>query len=542
MPDLASLLESLRPTPPEPLPEGLSKPTWVVVDVQGHYPAQPPASPIAALLNRQDSLEAFEKRLEALAGADWLHGVLFRIGALEVGLATAWALGRAIERLSKEKRTLAYSPRLDMRSLLVASGAREVAAPESAELDLRGLFMEVTFLGEFLGRHGIGFENLRIREYKSALTRFSEREMDPYDREQREALLRSMEAAWVRELAGRRNRSEAEVQGWLSGELTSAEGARAAGLIDRLAYEDELIGPATRPVADVAKALDAKQGGLAALLPGAERAGRVALVGLHGAIVPGRSRNVPLPLPLFGGPQAGSDSVLAALRRALRDQSTKAVVFQVDSGGGSALASDLIWREVARAKKPVVAVMGEVAASGGYYVLTHARHIVAAPHTITGSIGVVSGKPVLEAFNAKYGFKAETVQQQPQADLYSAARPLSPEGRAILARSIEEVYHRFTARVAEGRGLSQERVNEIGRGRIWSGADALEIGLIDELGDLKTAVERACELAGLPYDAPVWHAEPPRGPVLPAVDFGPAAFGWLKEPALLLLDTTWQLR
>ena len=534
--DFASLTEQLRPTPPEPLPKGVSLPTWVVVDVQGPYPARSAANPLAQLVNRQDSLESFDRRLEALAKADWLHGVLFRLHDPQVGLATAWHLGRSIERLSKAKRTVVSSPSLNMRTLLLASGAREIAAPESAELNLTGLAMEVTFLGEFLQKQGVQFENLRIREYKSALTRFSETGMDPHDREQREVLLAALEAAWVRDLAGRRGRTEDEVRGWLREGVTSAARAHELGLIDRVAYEDELVGPATRPLATVARQLNQK--------PAPSREGRVAVVNLSGAIVPGKSRNVPIPLPFMGGPQAGADSVVAALRRALRDKTTKAVVFHVDSGGGSALASDLIWREVARAQKPVVAVMGEVAASGGYYVLTHARRVIASPHTITGSIGVVTGKPVLEAFNERYGFKAETVRTGELAALESSARPFSPEQRALVERSIEEVYERFTRRVAEGRGLSQGRVNEIGRGRIWSGADALEIGLVDELGDLNSAIERACELAGLPYGAPVWTAEAPRvGPLPVPVEVNPAAaFGWLSERHLLLMDPGWRVK
>ncbi len=536
MVDFASLTDQLRPTPPEPLPKGLTLPTWVVVDVQGTYPARSAANPLAQLVNRQDSLEAFDRRLEALAKAEWLHGVLFRIHDVQVGLATAWHLGRSIERLSKAKRTVAHAANLNMRSYLLASGAREVAAPESAELNFTGLAMEVTFLGEFLQKHGVQFENLRIREYKSALTRFSETGMDAHDREQREVLLSAIEDAWVRDVAVRRGRAQAEVRAWLQAGVTSAQQARELGLLDRVAYEDELVGPATRPVASVAKRLAGK--------PGAGREGRVAVVTLSGAIVPGRSRNVPIPLPLAGGPQAGADSVVAALRRALRDKTTRAVVFHVDSGGGSALASDLIWREVARAQKPVVAVMGEVAASGGYYVLTHARRVIASPHTITGSIGVVTGKPVLEAFNARYGFKAETVRTGELAALESSARPFTPEQRALVERGIEEVYDRFTQRVAQGRGLTQARVNEIGRGRIWSGADALEVGLVNELGDLNTAIERACELAGLPYGAPVWTAEAPRsGPLPVPVEVNPAAaLSWLSERHLLLMDPSWRLR
>lgn len=533
------------------LPKGLSYPTWIVLDLQGPYPARTPRNPLQAALSRSDSLESLDKKIDALAAAPWLHGVLVRLGELPVEAATAWHLMRSLERLSREKRTVAYATTLNMTSLLVACGARELTLPESAELSLTGFAMEVTYLGEFLRKHGISFENARIREYKSALTRFSESHMDAPDREQREALLASVEATWVREVARARDVSEDTVRGWLAEGITSARRAREVGLIDKVAYEDELIGPGTRPFSSVAQALVG--GGLPEvwpeLLPGAGSVSRVALVSLTGTIVTGRSRNNPLPLPLFGGLQAGSDSVVTALRRAGKDKGTKAIVLYVNSGGGSALASDLIWREVARAEKPVVAVMGDVAASGGYYVLTHARRVIAAPTTITGSIGVVTGKPVLQEFNARQGLHPERVSRSEFGGLYSAATPWNERERALIDRSIEEVYDRFTARVAEGRGLSQARVHEIARGRVWSGQDALGLGLIDELGDLNTGFERACELAGLSYDAPVWTAEPRGRWELPELSSPAAALAGALDPAALLreralvwLDADWRLK
>ncbi|WP_045233466.1 S49 family peptidase, partial [Deinococcus pimensis] len=164
----------------EKLPRGVTRPTWIVLDLQGSYPARTPRNPLQRALSRTMSLEALDDTIDDLVSDEWLHGVLVRVGDLEVGAATAMHLRRSLERLSKEKRTVAHAARLDMTSLLVASAARELAVPESAELYLTGFTMEVTFLGEFLRRHGVNFENVRIREYKSALTRYSEDRMDPY--------------------------------------------------------------------------------------------------------------------------------------------------------------------------------------------------------------------------------------------------------------------------------------------------------------------------------------------------------------------------
>ncbi len=515
------------------LPGGVSHPTWVVLNVAGPLPARHPTNPLAALLNRNESLESLQAKLDKLAGAEWLHGVLLRFGAFEADLATARALNCMLRRLSAKKRTVSYLPSVNKAALLAAAGAQEVVAPESAEFMLHGFGAEITYLGAFLKKHGIDFENLRIGEFKSALTRFSQDHMDDAQRLQTAELLRSMEYAWVSDLAGARSVSGDAVRGWLSEGVSSAARAAELGILSKVAYEDELIGPASRPweaVLDLLMPLRSKRG-----------AGRIALVPVVGNIITGKSRNNPLPLPLLGGAMAGSDSVVAALRRAKEDKQTKAIVLYVDSGGGSALASDLIWREIKTSGKPVVAVMGAVAASGGYYVLTHAQHVIASPYTITGSIGVVMGKPVLENFNQRQGFTPQRVERQDNALIYSSARAFSDAERRELERGIAEVYQRFIAKVAEGRKLSLEQVNRLGRGRVWSGADALSAGLVDELGDLQTGFARACELAGLSYDAPVWTATPPnRGPLpefaqqAAAVSFKPP---FLNERALLWLET-----
>jgi len=489
------------------LPGGVTRPTWVVLDLHGAYPARQPASPLAALLNRTETLEALEARVERLRGAEWLHGVLVRFGGFAAAPATAHAVRGILGRLAQNKRVVAHLPQLTMTALIAASGATEIAAPESADVMLGGFAVESTFLGAFLKKHGIEFENLRIREYKAALTRFSQDHMDDANREQLSAYISGMEGAWARDLAAARGVTEERARSWLSGDLTSAQGALDAGLITRVAYEDELVGPATRPVAAVLDLFMPKK-------PSNAKAGRIAVIPLIGTIIPGKSRNNPVPLPLLGGPMAGSDTVTAALKRAKQDEKTKAIVLYVNSGGGSALASDLIWREVATSEKPVVVVMDEYAASGGYYVATHAKHIVASPYTLTGSIGVVSGKPVMRDLFARNGLNPERVGND-RALMYSASRPYSDDERALIERSIGEVYDRFVSRVAEGRKLTPERVNELGRGRIWSGLDALEHGLVDELGDLHTGIERAAELTGLPYDAPTWNATPKNHGPLP---------------------------
>lgn len=490
------------------LPDGVTHPTWVVLDVTGPYPERHPTQPLQALLSRTESLEALEKRAAALAEAKWLHGVLVRIGEFTAAPATAQAIRGILKRLNEKKRVVAYLPQLTMTSLIAASGVKELVAPESADVMLSGFAVEPTFMGAFLKKQGIEFENLRIKEYKAALTRFSEDQMDDHNREQLQAYLNAAEVAWISDLAEGRGVSEEVARGWLDQDFTSAQAMYEAGLLTKIAYEDELVGPGTRPIAAMIELLSAQFD-----RPNPKE-DRIAVVLVIGSIVTGKSRNNPLPLPLLGGPMAGSDTVVAALKRAKEDKHTKAIVVYVNSGGGSALASDLMHREIATSEKPVVVVMGEYAASGGYYLAAGAKRIVASPYTLTGSIGVVMGKPVMQKFNERHGFKPEGVGR-PQALKYSSSHAFSPEERDHMKRGIEEVYDRFITRVAEGRGMSKERVNEIGRGRIWAGADALKLGLIDELGDLHTGLARAAELAGLSYDAPVWTATPKNQGPLP---------------------------
>ena len=475
---------------------------WVVVDVHGGYPTHALA-PAQALLQRTESFEGLLARVERRARASWVEGVLVRVGPLTAGLATAHAIGRALGRLADAKRVVGYLPQVDMRSLLATARLAEVVAPEAAEVSVPGFAVEQVYVGAFLSRHGITFENLRIREYKSALTRFSDEHMDEHNREQLTAYLASIEQTWLEEVAHARGIGMELASGWFDAGFSSAKQLLDAGLITRVAHDDELVTTTETPLGRTLEFI----GDELLVRKAAQGRDGVTVVPVIGGIVGGRSRPTP-PLPFGSGPMAGADTVVAAIRRADRDEHTGAIVVYVDSGGGSAMASDLIGRAVAQASKPVVAVMGEVAGSGGYYVLARADHVVSSPFTITGSIGVLVGKPVLEGFNERHGLNPEVVGRA-QAVWASPNRRFSDGERAWAEKVMDEVYARFVDRVAEGRGLTAQRVDEIGRGRIWSGRDALGIGLVDELGDLEAGVAAARRLAGLEADAPV-RVLPPR--------------------------------
>ena len=512
------------------------RPEWVVVELTGTLAPRPerprffglPIAPPGFV--HRPSLPELTASLDALSRAPWLTGVLFRIEAFHADPATAFALRRAVVALrAAGKRTVAYLTQLDWTGYYLASAAHEVVVPESADIELRGLGLSMTFMRDALAKAGIRFEKLAIDEYKNAFDNLVRQEMSPHHREQLEVLLERFEAHYTEAIGEGRGVAPAAVRARVDEGLTSAEGAREATLVDRLAYEDEIVGPNHRTLGAVRRFL-------AAPVP-PMRGGRVGIVSLTGNIFTGKSRKLPVPI---GGKMAGSETVVQALRLALEDKSTRAVVLFVDSGGGSALASDLIGREVRRVRehKPVVAVMGSVAASGGYYVLAHANRVVAAPTTITGSIGVITGKLVVEDLFARLGLRAEQIRRGRYALLLDPASPFGDDERALLTRHIQEVYDRFVSRVADGRHLSVERVRELARGRVWAGTDALAHGLVDELGDLETGIQRARELAGLGPDAAVWDVEAPDEMLLPAV---PDAATLLDLAALLLRETSWTL-
>lgn len=467
-------------------------------------PIRPPGQPRAL------SLEGLAEILDELARARWVKRVVFRIQGVHADPATAYALRRQIIALGDAgKETVAYLSEISLPAYYLASAAKFVVAPESADISLRGMGRSIMFMRDTLAKIGVRYEKLAIDEYKSAWDRLSRSDMNPAHREQLEALMDRSFAHFTAAIAERRGLTPERVRALVDDGITTAERALAEKLLDRVAYEDEVIGEDHRPLSEARRFLAPRTPAIGGR--------RVALVSLTGAIVTGKSRGIPLPIPVLGGRMAGSETLVRALRTAAADEATAAVVLFVDSVGGSPLASDLIWREMQRLrqKKPVVAVMGAVAASGGYYVLTHATRVIAAPTTITGSIGVITGKLVFADLFARAGVNVERVQRGRYAMLFDSSRALDDGERALLQRRNAEIYDRFITRVAEGRKLTPARVRELARGRLWSGTDAVELGLADELGDLETGLARARELGGLGPDAPVWDVPAPGSMVLP---------------------------
>lgn len=432
-------------------------------------------------------------------------GLLARVGRFAPGLAVAQELREAVLAFRKAgKLAVAWAETLGEGSAAtvetyLASAFDEVIVQPTGEVGLTGVLADQPFARGTLDKLGVDPQIDHRREYKTAKYLFTERTMPEPHRESVQALMDSQVEQLVAGIAEGRRLSVEAVRALVDRGPFTAPEALEAGLVDTLAYRDEVY-EVTK------KTLKGRLLYLGTYLGRARRPHRkgatIALVYGTGAIVRGKGRPPGLP----GGARMGSDDVAGALREAIRSKRVKAIVFRVDSPGGSAVASDVILREVVRARaegKPVVVSMGNLAASGGYYVACGAERIVAQPGTITGSIGVVYGKFVVREVWKKLGVAWESLKSGANATFWSGRHDFDEAGWVKVRALLDRVYEDFKARVGEGRKLSSEAVEEVARGRVWSGAQAKERGLVDELGGLEVAVARAKDLAGIPAEAPV---------------------------------------
>ena len=530
----------------------LPAPEFVVVTVRGPLPERRPAPPgrLRRWLGRAwvtpppESLEEWRERLRLLADDRRVRGIVLKLGDLHAGLASLEGLRRALQAFrASGKRLIAYLPTCDLPGYYLISAADTVVAPESAELALHGLRSETTFLRAALDRLGIRAQFSHIAEYKTATHRFLYPKMTPPQREMVDAVLGTTFAHLIAVVAEGRGLAETSVEEAIDMGLMSAAEAQGRHLIDVVAFEDDLprmLAQDGRPARLVPWPVASRRVRAPVRWP-SRQGGAIGVVQVLGAIVPGESRDLPLPLPVFGQQLTGHETVGRALRAAESARAVKAVILHVESGGGSAVASDLIWREVARVQqvKPVVVFMGNVAGSGGYYVGCGARHIVCGETTLTGSIGVVAGKFSLRGLLEKSGARPELLTRGESADMPSAFAEFSEPQQAALQRWMEDIYRRFKARVAAGRKKTPEEVEAVARGRVWAGRDAAARGLVDELGDFETAVRKAKQLAGIPIEAdvPVLTIRP-RSSSVPAAP--PAAWAEaLRAAGSLLREHAW---
>jgi protease-4 len=489
------------------------RPYWVRLEISGALPEF--AEPIGRwrrLLGAQEplSLQSLRRRLERLADDPHARGALLIIGDLGAGWATTQSFQEILKNLhASGKGVVAQLSGADTRAYLAACAADRIVMPPTAYLNLLGVRAEAQFLADSLRLAGVEAEVIAVSPYKSGGDQLARAEISPEARAQLERLVEQRYELVVRGIADARGISDDEVRRLIDTAPHRASPAAEAGLLDAALYDDEieayLRAYGGEPAAGAPAPALIEWGSAARRmpLPMLRRERRhIGVVSVTGAITAGPSRRSPLPLPIFGGAMAGSDSVSQALRRAERDRRLAALVLHIDSPGGDSFASDLIWREVLRVAKgrPVVVSMGDAAASGGYYIAAPARAIVAQPATLTGSIGVYAVRPNLSGLLEKAEVGTAVIARGARSGLFSPLAAMSDEERAALRRTVGETYSAFKERVRAGRGLSEERLEPIAGGRVWSGAEAAQLGLVDVLGGLPTAVAKARELAGLPAD------------------------------------------
>ena len=463
------------------------------------------------------TLERLRLWLDRIAADGRPRGVVLRIKILDAGWAAIEELRREILAFrSRGGRVVAYfADPADIRSYYLACAADEILATPLADLNIVGMRTRVDFLKDALDNLGLEVEVVAVSPYKSAGERFVNNDFSRESREQAWRLLDCRFDAVVDAISDGRDLSREEVRARIDLAPYGAREALSEGLLDGVLYEDEL--PA-RFGSEEQRARLAEWGRAQGSLrtPYRKRSRRkVALVTLSGAIVRGRSRRLPFPLPFVGGEQAGSESVVGALRVAEKNRSVAAVLFYVDSPGGDALASDLIWREVERisSRKPVVVLMGNAAASGGYYVSAAASHVVARCGTLTGSIGVLAVRPVALGLYEKLGINPIVLERGAHAGLLDPSRRPSPDELRVIEGQIGRIYTEFKDRVARGRKMELSELEGIAGGRVWTGTEALDLGLVDETGGFREALSKARELGGIERDVPrvLTKVNPPRG-------------------------------
>ncbi len=431
-----------------------------------------------------------------------IKGILLRIDSFDMGLAKIQEIREALSDFKRSgKRVIAFMEYGRNREYYLATAADKIVLLPSGYLSVTGLAAEVTFIKGTLDKLGIVADFEHIGDYKSASDLVTRESMSKAHREVVNSLLDDFYDQMTSAIAEGRGWTQEETKSKIdSGPFTATE-AWKQNLVDTLLFYDQMDDL-------IKKETWAKPRRLAHQVYQKRRyfkyswsiPPKIAVIFATGFITSGKSGKA-----FLIGDYMGSETIAQAIRRAREDKTVKAIVFRVDSGGGEGIASDVILREIIRTKekKPFIVSMSDVAGSGGYWISCAADTIISMPGTYTGSIGVIMGKPSLEGLYEKIGFDIEVVKRGKHADIFTTTREFSDEEREIVRRQIEESYSDFIRKVAEGRGMSEAEVDSIGQGRVWTGRQAEENGLVDMLGGLNLALAIAKEKAGLAEDAEV---------------------------------------
>src|ERR1051325_6922991 len=488
----------------------------LALKISGAMPDYVPDDPFRRLFGAQpQDLKTFLAQFRKAKVDKRIGAVMLDIDMSEIGWAKAEEIRSAIEDFrASSKPVYAYMEMGLNKDYYIATACDKIFVPPPGELFTIGLAADVMFFRGSLDKLGIYPDLYQIGKYKSAGDTFTQKQMTDAHREYINSLLDDLYGRYVDAIAKARKKSTDEVKALIDDAPYSAAKAKDAGLIDGAIYRDEVekelkkrLGYKDSDNLHIARGSDYKEISQESL--GLNKGDKIAIVYAAGDITSGRST--------YGGDgqnTIGSDSLVKTINDARDDKTIKAIVLRIDSPGGSGLASDIIWRAVesAKEKKPIVVSMSDVAASGGYYIACNANKIVAEPSTITGSIGVVGGKPVLKGFYDWIGVTNEYVLRGKKSGMFRESEKFNDTERAKFEEFLNNAYQDFIGKVATGRAKDKAYIDSIGQGRVWTGQQGKEKGLVDEFGGIDKAVEIAKQLAKIPAEKGVQRVPMPTPP------------------------------
>jgi protease IV len=462
-------------------------------DYAGKYKSD---SPLSSLMIGKDKVGFVEvlKAIDAAKTDDKIKGITIVNNQSGLGLAQSKELRDKLEDFKKSKKfVMAYANIYSQKEYYISSVADAVYLNPAGEVDFKGLGTEMLFFKNFQDQTGLKMEIIRHGKFKSAVEPYLSQEISPENREQVTVLLQSVWQTIVTDIAKNRNISVAQLN-IIANDLLARtpQMALQQKLVDKVAYEDE-FNDMLKAKLKVEKEDDLESVSIVDYVNNTSAKSEdytkddiIAVIYAQGQINGGEG----------DVDYIGEGSINRSLKEAREDEDVKAVVLRVDSPGGSAMVSELIWREIELTKKvkPVVVSMGNLAASGGYYIACNANTIFAEPTTITGSIGVFGMLPNAHGFATKYGVNAEQVQTHKNAIGYSVFEPITEEYKALALEGVDQIYKTFVNRVAVGRKMTFDQVDAIAQGRVWTGSDAIKNGLVDKLGNLDAAIAHAAGL------------------------------------------------
>lgn len=490
----------------------------LVMKLQGSIPEYSQKDPMAELfgVQQQQSLSGIVTNLRKAKVDSRISAVVLDISFTDLGWGKSDELRRAMKDFRKSGKPLYAYTELGMnKEYYIAAAADKIFMPPTGDLYINGFAANAMFYKGSLDKLGIEPEVIQIGKYKNAPDQYTRKEMSEGQRETLNAILDDLYGRMISSIAEDRKLSKEKVTEIVDTAPHRASNAKKLGIIDGAKYRDQMYDEIKKKLSvaedEELSLVSAKT--YSEISPSSlslNNGSKVAVIYASGGITTGSSSSSP-----FGGQMLGSDTIVRAVNTAAEDESIKAIVLRVDSPGGSALASDLMWHAIEKAKKekPVVVSMADYAASGGYYISCNADKIVAEPSVLTGSIGVFMGKPNVKGMYDWLGVSNEYILRGKNAGLFRETESWTEEERAKFQQQANDIYYTdFVPKVAKGRDMSEEKVNSLGQGRVWTGAQAKENGLVDILGGLETAIEEAKKLAKIPADQQVTRVSLPKKP------------------------------